>query len=80
MSCQAQAGKRQLSTQRSALQQRAMANTVPALVAVEDSEADVAVVDCRQRVAGQGAKRPVACTAPAVPGSQSTADKQSRST
>ena len=47
-----------------------MADTVPALVAVEDSGADVAVADCRQRVAGQGAKSTMACTAPAVLGSQ----------
>ena len=62
MSGQAQAGKRQLCTTRSAAQQRAMTGTVPALVAVEDLEADVAVVDCRQRVADQGAKSMVACT------------------
>ena len=67
MSCQAQADRRQRFTQSSAEQQRA--NTVPALVAVEDMVADVAVMDCRQRSTGQGAMSTVACTAPAVLGS-----------
>ena len=62
MSGQAQAGKHQRYTPRCAAKQKAMTYAVPALVAVEDSEADVAVVDCRQRVTDQGATSMVACT------------------